>query len=198
MRLYPNLELERNIGGIVAGVDEAGRGPLAGPVVAAAVIIPDGFDASGIDDSKKLTALQRSKLYGYITEKCTYGVGVVEVAEIEEVNILQASLLAMQKASFALPAQAFLVDGNKAPKIGDAVVQAIVKGDSKSISIAAASIVAKVTRDLLMLELHQLFPQYLWNKNFGYGTQQHRDAILQYGPCVHHRMSFLKKILGAS
>jgi len=197
MKSWPDLELERNLAVTVAGIDEAGRGPLAGPVVAAAVIIPSEFNASGINDSKKLSSLQRDKLYCYITDKCIYGVGVASVSEIEEINILQASLLAMSRAAAVLRAEvgAFLVDGNKAPKIGDVPVHTVIKGDSKSISIAAASIVAKVTRDAIMLDLHNIFPHYLWNKNAGYGTKQHREAILKHGPCEHHRMSFLKNIL---
>lgn len=197
MKSIPTLELERDIAGIVAGIDEAGRGPLAGPVVAAAVVIPNKFHTFGINDSKKLNHAQRNELFHHIIEHCPYGVGIASVEEIDELNILQSTLLAMQKAALALPTEVdcFLVDGNTAPKINNSRVYTVIKGDSKSTSIAAASIVAKVTRDIIMEELHQQFPQYCWDENYGYATKKHREAILTHGPCLHHRKLFIRNIL---
>lgn len=183
--------------GIIAGVDEAGRGPLAGPVVACAVIIPRGFNISEINDSKKLSDIKRRKLFDRIISECELGIGIAEVEEIESVNILQASMMAMRQAASQVKADVFLIDGNADPKIPNAKNHMIVKGDSKSISIAAASIIAKVTRDDIMNKLHSEFPYYGWDRNSAYGTKEHRDAILKYGPCKHHRLSFLKNILAS-
>lgn len=192
--LFPTLELERSIDGIVAGVDEAGRGPFAGPVVASAVIIPRTFNISEINDSKKLSDSKRRRIFDRIISECQYGIGVVEVEEIESINILQASMMAMRKAASQITADIFLIDGNTDPKVPNAKNHTIIKGDAKSISIAAASIVAKVIRDDIMKNIHLEFPYYGWDRNSGYGTKEHRDAILKYGPCKHHRKSFLKKI----
>lgn len=193
--MFPTLELETSIDGIIAGVDEAGRGPLAGPVIACAVIIPRGFNISEINDSKKLSDDKRRKLFDRIISECEWGVGIAEVKDIESINILQASMMAMRKAASQIKADVFLIDGNADPKITNAKNKMIVKGDSKSISIAAASIIAKVTRDDIMKKLHSEFPYYGWDRNSGYGTKEHREAILKYGPCKHHRLSFLKNIL---
>lgn len=192
--MFPTLELEGSIDGIVAGVDEAGQGPLAGPVVACAVIIPRVFNISEINDSKKLSDAKRRKLFDRIISECEWGVGIVEVEEIDSINILQASMIAMRKAASQIKADVFLIDGNVDPKIPNGKNNTIIKGDSKSISIAAASIIAKVIRDDIMKKLHLEFPYYGWDRNCGYGTKEHRDAILKYGSCKHHRISFLKNI----
>ena len=178
--------------GLVAGVDEAGRGPLAGPVVAAAVIFEKKRIPKGLDDSKKLSAARREKLYGAILEKAVaWGIGEASVDEIDLVNIRQATHLAMARAVRALsPAPVFaLVDGNDAPPL-PCPCQTIVGGDGLSLSIAAASILAKVTRDRLMLELHALHPEYGWDRNKGYGTAAHLSALARHGASPHHRRSF--------
>jgi len=211
--IFPTFEIENehpNL--IVAGTDEAGRGPLAGPVVAAAVIFPSpsfvipatagiGIINSEqsknlippsiiITDSKKLTAAQRDTAYDWITKNTIWASALATAREIDEINILQASLLAMRRAIDALPSapDITLVDGNKA--IPNLNCRPIVKGDSKSLSIAAASIIAKVTRDRIMQELAQEFPKYGWDKNAGYPTKAHRTAIEQYGITPHHRKTF--------
>ena len=193
--MLPDFIIENSIGSLVAGIDEAGRGPLAGPVVAAAVMLPKHFSPDGINDSKKMTAKARLREYQRIVSTCHYAVGIVCVEEIEKLNILQATLLAMKKAadSLAIQADAFIVDGNVAPHITSAKVHTLIKGDSKSLCVASASIVAKVTRDTIMHDLHQIFPQYQWLKNYGYGTKQHYQAIEEHGLTIHHRPSFLKK-----
>jgi len=181
----------------LAGVDEAGRGPLAGPVVAAAVIFKKNTQIIGVNDSKLLTEKQREKLYKKITSKAlSYSVSVVESSVIDEVNILNATLLAMREAveSLKIEPDLILVDGNKKFQ-SEIPVITIVKGDSKSFSIAAASILAKVTRDRLMKNLALEFPNYLWEQNKGYPTKQHREIIKQVGPSPLHRKTFLKKIL---
>lgn len=181
----------------ICGVDEAGRGPLAGPVFAAAVILPEGLVIEGVTDSKKLSEKKREQLFDVIKEKAVaYCIASASVEEIEEMNILQADMLAMKRAVEGLSVKAdfAMIDGNKTPAL-EIPCEAIVKGDSKSESIAAASILAKVSRDRLMLELAEKYPQYQFEKHKGYGTKVHREAILEYGPCEIHRMSFLKKIL---
>ncbi len=181
----------------ICGVDEAGRGPLAGPVFAAAVILPEGLVIEGVTDSKKLSEKKREQLFDVIKEKAVaYCIASASVEEIEEMNILQADMLAMKRAVEGLSVKAdfAMIDGNKTPDL-DIPCEAIVKGDSKSESIAAASILAKVSRDRLMLELAEKYPQYIFEKHKGYATKAHREAILEYGPCEIHRMSFLKKIL---
>ena len=183
----------------VCGVDEAGRGPLAGPVFAAAVILPEGLIIGGVTDSKKLTEKKREKLFDEIKEKAVaYCIASASVEEIETLNILQADLLAMKRAveGLSVSADFAMIDGNQVPQL-TIPTEAIVKGDSKSESIAAASILAKVSRDRLMLELAKEYPQKEIKKHKGYGTKLHREAILEYGPCEIHRMSFLKKILAA-
>lgn len=182
----------------VCGVDEAGRGPLAGPVCAAAVIFPEGLVIDGIDDSKKLTAKKRDKMFDIIkNEALAYSVAWASVQEIEEINILNAAMLAMKRAVEGLSVKAdfALIDGNKTPQL-DIPSMAIIKGDALSQSIGAASILAKVSRDRLMLEMAEKYPEYGFEKHKGYGTQLHRDMLLKYGPCEIHRMSFLGKILG--
>lgn len=181
----------------IAGVDEAGRGPLAGPVVAAAVIFDEQTIIPKVNDSKKLTEKVREVLYDeIINSSISYGIGIVHQAEIDEINILQATLKAMQLAVTGLKVipDLILIDGNKSfnSKI---LTKTIVKGDAKSFSIAAASILAKVTRDRIMREASIKHPEYLWSKNKGYGTREHIDAIKKYGATELHRKSFLKNIL---
>ncbi len=183
---------------VVCGVDEAGRGPLAGPVCAAAVILPQDVQIEGLNDSKKLTDKKRRELYDVITQTAVaYGIAFCDEKMIDEINILQATFRAMQQAIDALsvrPALA-LVDGNRAADFG-LPVRTIVKGDSLSASIAAASILAKVSRDRLMEEYDQAYPQYGFAVHKGYGTQRHYAALREFGACEIHRMSFLKKFYG--
>ena len=187
--------------GTVLGVDEAGRGPLAGVVVAGAVIIPEYFsELDEINDSKKLTEKKREKLFEIIIEKCIVGIGISDEKEIDEVNILNATFYAMRKAISQVTEKAefdvVLVDGNHKIKGYMGKQEEVIKGDAKSLSIAAASIVAKVTRDRMMLEVDKEFPEYNFAKHKGYGTKLHREILLEKGPCKYHRKSFLKKILG--
>lgn len=181
----------------VAGVDEAGRGPLAGPVVAAAVIFPTDFFLAGVDDSKKLSHDTREQLYPQLIESCTtYGVGVVAVEEIDRINIYQAAMLAMRQALAQLSpaAEHVLVDGRNIPQL--ALPQtSIIKGDGLSFTIGAASIIAKVTRDRLMLDYHREFPQYGFDRHKGYATRAHLAALRAHGPCAIHRRSFRPKAL---
>lgn len=182
----------------ICGVDEAGRGPLAGPVCAAAVIFPKGLVVEGIDDSKKLTEKKREKLFDIIKEKSTaYSIAWASVDEIEEMNILNATMLAMKRAIKDLKVKAdfAMIDGNKTPNI-QIPSAAIIKGDALSQSIGAASILAKVSRDRLMIDMANKYPEYGFEKHKGYGTKLHCDMLLKYGPCEIHRMSFLGKILG--
>lgn len=181
----------------ICGVDEVGRGPLAGPVVAAAVIFAPGVIIPGINDSKKLSEQKREALYArIIVEAESYGYAIVSPERIDAINILQASLEAMKIAVAGLKVQPdiILIDGNKTFEY-PVKREAIVKGDSKSYSIAAASIVAKVIRDHLMVELDREFPLYNWAKNKGYPTKDHIRAVLKSGSCIHHRKTFLKNIL---
>lgn len=183
---------------VVCGVDEAGRGPLAGPVCAAAVILPPDLEIPGLNDSKKLTDKKRRELFEQITSQAVaYGIALVDEKEIDEINILQATFLAMKQAVNALPAapDMVLIDGNRAPEL-PMQVKTVVKGDSLSASIAAASILAKVTRDRLMEELDETYPEYGFAVHKGYGTKRHYNALREYGPCAVHRMSFLKKFYG--
>lgn len=182
----------KSMPGPIAGVDEAGRGPLAGPVVAAAVILDRARIPKGLNDSKQLQPEQREEAYARILELAVaVGVGEASVDEIDLVNIRQATHLAMARAVRALSASAqfALVDGNDAPAL-PCPCETIVDGDARSVSIAAASIVAKVTRDRLMKILHDEFPGYGWRTNKGYGTEEHLAALLRHGPCRHHRRSF--------
>ena len=176
----------------IAGVDEAGRGPLAGPVVAAAVIFPAKIDIAGLDDSKKLSPKKREELFPQIqAEAVAYGVAIVDSEVIDKINILQASLLAMKQAVEQLQTvpDLLLIDGNQ--KIDTTLDQwAVVKGDSKSLSIAAASVLAKVTRDRVMKDYHKLYPQYEFHRHKGYGTKLHRALIEEHGPCPIHRSTF--------
>jgi len=182
---------------LVAGIDEAGRGPLAGPVVAAAVILPPGYLNSEINDSKKLSAAKREELYEIINkEAVAIGMMVVDADIIDRVNILQATLQAMRDAVLELPTSPdfLLIDGNQRVPILTPQ-KPIVKGDALSISIAAASIIAKVSRDRIMEMYHRQFPQYNFQQNKGYGTKEHLDAIKQFGICKIHRKSFHVKYL---
>ncbi len=175
----------------VCGIDEAGRGPLAGPVVAAAVILDPNNFPDGINDSKKLTEPRREALYEALLEVAVVGVGFADVYEIDEINILQASLLAMSRAYEALPdgARFALIDGIHAPQL-PCPTETLKGGDGRSLSIAAGSIVAKVTRDRLMATLALDYPEYGWARNKGYGSAAHLTALRKHGPCPHHRMSF--------
>lgn len=183
----------------ICGVDEAGRGPLAGPVCAAAVILPENCEIEGLNDSKKLSEKKREALFDVILEKAVaYSIAFGSLEEIEELNILEATFLAMNRAIEGLPIKAdyALIDGNRVPKGITIPCETVVKGDAKSCSIAAASILAKVTRDRLLLEYDATYPEYNFKKHKGYGTKEHTDLILKYGPCEIHRLSFLKKLLG--
>ena len=177
---------------LVAGADEAGRGPLAGPVVAAAVVLPPDAILQGLDDSKKLSPAKREELFPKIqTQAIAYGVAVVNPEVIDEINILQAALLAMKQAVEMFPSDPdlLLIDGNQ--KIDSSIEQwTIVKGDAKSFSISAASVLAKVTRDHIMEDYHHLYPQYEFARHKGYGTRLHRDLIAEHGPCPIHRSTF--------
>ena len=176
----------------IIGVDEAGRGPLAGPVVAAAVSLIPGWFLEGLNDSKKLSPRVREKFFPIIKRSSLgYGLGIVDVATIDRINILQAALLAMKYAVEALPIRAnlLLIDGNKSIDI-EIDQWTIVKGDSLSHSIAAASVLAKVTRDKIMEQYHKQFPHYAFDRHKGYGTSLHRNSIKEYGPCPIHRRTF--------
>ncbi len=192
---FPNLEHERRLaalhGGPIAGVDEAGRGPWAGPVVAAAVVFAGGRIPQGIDDSKRLSAARREALAREIAGVAHVGVGFASVGEIDRLNIRKATLKAMREAVAALPVApaAVIIDGRDAPAVG-CCCEALIGGDALCLSIAAASIIAKVTRDRLMLELAAECPGYGWERNMGYGTQQHALALRRLGVSEHHRRSF--------
>ena len=183
---------------LIAGVDEAGRGPLAGPVCAAAVILPAGLEIPGLNDSKKLTDKQRRVLFPIIQEKAiAYGIAFATEKEIDKINILQATFLAMERAisQLAVKPELLLIDGNRKREFG-IPAETVVHGDSLSASIAAASVLAKVTRDNYMLEQAKLYPQYAFDVHKGYGTKAHYEALTVYGPSPIHRMSFLKKFYG--
>lgn len=194
--LWEYDEAVRNSVGVFCGVDEAGRGPLAGDVYAAAVILnPDNY-IEGLNDSKKLSEKKREKLYDEIIEKAEdYCIARATIAEIEEINILNAAMLAMKRAVLGLETKPALVlaDGNKTPDV-PCEARAVVKGDGNSASIAAASILSKVTRDRYMFEMAEKYPEYGFEKHKGYGTKLHREKILELGSCPIHRPSFLKKI----
>ena len=179
----------------LCGVDEAGRGPLAGPVCAAAVMLPPGLEIPGLNDSKKLSEKKREALYDtIIAQALSYGIAFASEQEIDEINILQATFLAMERAMAQLtpPPELALIDGNRSKDFG-LPVRTIVKGDSLSASIAAASILAKVTRDRLMEQYDEQYPQYGFAVHKGYGTKRHYAALREYGPCPIHRQTFLKK-----
>ena len=180
---------------IICGVDEAGRGPLAGPVCAAAVILPMGLEIPGLTDSKKLTDKKRRELFPVIKEQAiAYGIGLASHEEIDEINILQATYLAMERAlaQLSVKPDIALIDGNRAKDFG-LPVRTVVKGDSLSMNIAAASILAKVTRDDLMLELAEKYPEYGFEVHKGYGTKAHYEALRAHGASEIHRNTFLKK-----
>lgn len=211
MRLIDNILYKFDIEyGDVIGVDEAGRGPLAGPVVASAVFLKDSSKITEeslklileIDDSKKISEPKREKLFNIIKENFFIGIGIVDNHEIDRINILNATFLAMRRAlkqlqelSIEIDKKLVLVDGNHKIREYSGNQQAVIKGDSKSLSIAAASIIAKVTRDKIMEEMDKRYPNYEFSKHKGYGTKKHRELILELGPCEIHRVSFLKKIL---
>ena len=195
-------EIENGVYGegfeIICGVDEAGRGPLAGPVCAAAVILPKGLEIPGLTDSKKLTDKKRRELFPVIKEQAiAYGIGLASHDEIDEINILQATYLAMERALAQLTVKPdiALIDGNRAKDFA-LPVRTVVKGDSLSMNIAAASILAKVTRDDLMLELAEKYPQYGFEVHKGYGTKAHYEALRAHGASEIHRKTFLKKFYG--
>lgn len=184
---------------LICGVDEAGRGPLAGPVCAAAVILPENCVIDGLNDSKKISEKKREMLFDIIIEKAlAYSIAFGTLEEIEEYNILEATYIAMNRAIEGLNIKAdfALIDGNRVPKGIKIPCETVVKGDAHSCSIAAASILAKVTRDRLMLEYDKQYPQYLFAQHKGYGTKAHYEAIKQHGVCEIHRLSFLKNVLG--
>lgn len=193
----PDFAIEQACGGRVAGIDEAGRGPWAGPVVAAAVILPTDLPdelTDGLDDSKKLSAARREALFAALAN-CAgidYGIGAASVAEIERDNILAATYAAMQRALAALdaPPDTALIDGNRLPPDLPCSGRTVIKGDSLSLSIAAASIFAKVTRDRIMESLSRRYPGYHWDRNAGYGTKQHQDGLKAFGVTCHHRRTY--------
>lgn len=195
LRTKPDYSLESAHTGIKAGIDEAGRGPLAGPVVAAAIIIDPSFTIDGIDDSKKLSPAFREELYEKITSAYIWSVGIVSAEEIDEINILNATKKAcvLAEAGLKIRPDVVLVDGNM--KFSDPRFKSVVKGDSISVSIAAASVIAKVTRDRIMKELDLKCPGYLWSKNMGYGTKGHIDSLRSLGLSPFHRRSFIAKTL---
>ena len=192
-------EIEDSLGlRLICGVDEAGRGPLAGPVCAAAVILPEHLQIPGLNDSKKLTDKKRRELFPVIQEQAiAYGIGLASEQEIDEINILQATFLAMRRAldQLTVSPEIALIDGNRETDFG-LPVKTVVKGDSLSANIAAASVLAKVTRDNIMVELAQQYPEYGFEIHKGYGTKAHYEALRTYGPCPIHRKTFLKKFYG--
>ncbi len=186
---------------LIAGVDEAGRGPLAGAVYAAAVILPKGIVIAGLNDSKRLSERKREELYKVIIENAVaYSIRSVDERTIDEINILNASMLAMNKAirSLTPAAEYAIIDGNTARDMDYIPHEAMVKGDAKSASVAAASILAKVARDRYITAAAELYPEYGFERHKGYGTKEHCEAILKYGPCPLHRVTFLKKLYGGS
>lgn len=202
MSLYDMWEFEQKYYDqgihLICGVDEAGRGPLAGPVCAAAVILPERIEIPGLNDSKKLSDKKRRELYPVIKEKAlAYGIGFADEKEIDEINILQATYLAMERAiaQLQLKPEFALIDGNRAKDFG-LPLETVVHGDSRSASIAAASVLAKVSRDDVMLQMAHQYPQYEFDVHKGYGTKAHYAALQEHGPCEIHRMSFLKKLYG--
>jgi len=193
-------EIERSLTdkGVICGVDEAGRGPLAGPVCAAAVILPEGLEIPGLNDSKKLTDKRRRELFPIIKDQAiAYGIAFATEQEIDELNILQATFLAMRRAIAQLEGKAefVLIDGNRETDFG-IPCQTIVMGDSRSANIAAASVLAKVTRDLYMEEMAERYPEYGFEVHKGYGTKRHYQALTDHGMCEIHRRTFLKKFYG--
>ena len=197
MWIIENDHFDRGIK-IICGVDEAGRGPLAGPVCAAAVILPPNTEIPGLNDSKKLSDKKRRELYPIIKEQAiAYGIAFADHKEIDEINILQATYLAMERAiaQLSVKPELALIDGNRAKDFG-VPVETVIHGDSLSASIAAASVLAKVTRDDYMLQMAEEYPGYDFEIHKGYGTKAHYAALTERGPCPIHRMSFLKKFYG--
>lgn len=195
---YENAAREKGYK-LICGVDEAGRGPLAGPVCAAAVILPENCEIDGLNDSKKLSEKKRETLFDVICQKAqSYYIAFGTVEEIEKFNILEATFIAMNRAVDGLDMKPdfALIDGNRIPKGIKIPCEAVIKGDAKSSSIAAASILAKVTRDRLMEEYDEKYPQYNFKKHKGYGTKEHTELIIKHGVSPVHRPSFLKKLLG--
>ena len=192
----PEAELHNKGYKYIAGVDEVGRGPLAGPVVAAAVILPEDFDVPGVDDSKKLSEKRREELFDIITERAVaYGIGMADHSIIDEINILQATKLAMKEAISSLQQQpdyilfdAMRIDDLEIPQ------ESLIKGDAKVLAVAAASIVAKVTRDRMMAEYSAEYPGYAFEKNKGYGTKAHYEGLREHGMCPIHRRTFLRNL----
>ena len=198
MTLYEYDEAVRNDYSVICGVDEAGRGPLAGDVYAAAVILNKDIVIEGINDSKKLSEKKREKLFDEIIEKAeSYCIATASVEEIDRLNILQATMLAMKRAvnGLSIKPDIALIDGNKTPELDEIKAHAVIKGDASSASIAAASILAKVARDRYMKELAEKYPQYRFEKHKGYGTAAHISAIKENGLCPLHRLSFVKNII---
>ena len=196
--MLENELYDGGLSGYICGVDEAGRGPLAGPVCAAAVILPRGIEIAGLNDSKKLSAKKRDALFDEIIDKAiSYGIAYASEQEIDEINILNATFLAMNRAISQLDPKpkVALVDGNTVKGI-EFAAKNVIGGDGKSASIAAASILAKVSRDRLMLEMAEKYPEYAFEKHKGYGTKAHYAALTELGACPIHRMSFLKKFYG--
>ena len=191
MAAKPTFDIEDELQGFVAGIDEAGRGPWAGPVVAAAVILNPHCTPAGLRDSKTLTEKRRKALASALWKTARIGVGISSVEEIDRINIAQATLVAMARAAANLPSppNACIVDGNLKPRL-PCPAYTVVKGDAKSLSIAAASIIAKTTRDRMMRELARDYPQYAWERNKGYGAPAHRAALDAHGVTPHHRRSF--------
>lgn len=193
---YENIAIKNGYK-TICGIDEAGRGPLAGPVYAAAVILPQGYVVEGVNDSKKLSEKKRDILFDKIIDECVCcSIGTASVSEIDEFNILQATFLAMRRAvdGLSIKPDFALIDGNADPGLSTASMT-VVKGDSKSANIAAASILAKVSRDRYMMEMAEKYPKYHFEKHKGYGTKLHYEMIREYGICPIHRKTFLKKIL---
>jgi ribonuclease HII len=196
MSYFENLAYEEGVD-LVAGIDEVGRGPLAGPVVTACVILPKGCKIQGVNDSKKLSAAKREQLYDEIKEKAvSIGIGIMSHEVIDEVNILQATYKAMRQAidKMSVKPQRLLVDAVHIPDV-DIYQVGIIKGDAKSISIAAASIIAKVTRDRMMAEFAKKYPHYDFENNMGYGTAKHIEGLKKYGACDIHRLTFIKNLI---
>jgi ribonuclease HII len=191
-RALPDLAFENACPQPVCGIDEVGRGPWAGPVVAAAVILDTTALPEGLDDSKRLSPAKREVIHDALIARARFGIGIASVAEIDEINILRASFLAMRRALDALgPAPAMaLIDGKHLPPDLPCEGRAVIGGDGRALSIAAASVIAKVTRDRMMVALAREFPGYGWEKNMGYGTKAHQTGLAQYGITPHHRRSF--------
>ena len=193
---YEHCALEQGYN-IVCGVDEAGRGPLAGPVFAAAVILPEDFEIEGLNDSKKLSEKKRDLLFDEIIEHAlAYSIKSIDHKTIDEINILEATMLAMKTAveNLSIKPERVFIDGNRVPKNMETPAEFVIKGDATSASIAAASILAKVSRDRFMLEMDKKYPEYCFAKHKGYGTKLHYEKIREFGPSEIHRLTFLKKM----